>query len=198
MSYTEFEAKFYFIDKEQYRSQLREIGAVLVHPEKLFRRSIYESTDKSTINGDYARVRDEGDKITLSIKTHAKELEGMDAQQEIVLTVDNFDAANDLLKALNLRCKAYQETTRETWILEGAEITIDTWPGLEPYTEIEAENEEKVFRIARILGVDALKKSFRSVSYLYQEVYGIDEDTVNNATPRITFEELPTWARKTE
>ncbi len=196
-TYTEFEAKFYFIEKAPYRERLKTIRAQLVEPERLFRRSIYASSSKSQINGSYARVRDEGNAITMSIKTEGTNVSSMDAQKEICLRVDSFEIANDFLQNLYLQQKAYQETLRETWELDGAEITIDTWPGLPPYTEVEAHDEATVYAVAKKLAVDGLKQTFKGVAHLYCEVYDVDEETVNNNTPRIVFEELPVWtARK--
>ncbi len=50
-----------------------------------------------------------------------------------------------IFTASGLREKAYQETYRETWkMLDGTEIMLDEWPGIEPFIEIEGVSEDIV------------------------------------------------------
>jgi adenylate cyclase class 2 len=190
---TEYEAKFYFVSKEKIRQKLQQVGAKLITPERLLKIAVFTSTEKSSINGTYARVRDEGDKITMSIKTHAHHGGSMEDQKEICLKIDDFEQGKLFLENLNLRCKAYHEKLRETWHFKGAEVEIDSYPALEPYIEIEAKNEAKVWESAKLLEVDQFKSTVSGVSFLYSQVYGVDKDIVNNHTPVITFENLPSW-----
>jgi adenylate cyclase class 2 len=193
---TEFESKFFFVDKDDFRQKLNALNARLVEPERLMRRAIYDSSEVSKINGTYARVRDEGDKITMSIKTQGVHGNlAMADQKEICLVIDNFDMGKMFLDNMNLHLKGYHEYYRETWELEGAEIVIDTWPALQSYIEIESHSEERVWDLARKLGVDGLQTTFAGVAYVYHTVYGVSEKLVNDETPVITFNEVPEWAR---
>ncbi len=189
----EFEAKYYFVDPEGIRSVLRHFGAVLIQPETLYRRAVFEPAEGVGMHGDYARVRDEGVRVTMSIKRHAKEGEGMAENGELCLTIDSFDRGRQLLEAIGMHEKAYQETKREVWELEGAEICIDTWPGLDPYVEIEASSEAEVLGVATLLELDGLRSTPGGVDILYSEVYGVSEVLVNRQTPLITFEHPPVW-----
>lgn len=145
------------------------------------------------MHGDYARVRDEGVRVTMSIKRHAKEGEGMAENGELCLTIDSFDTGRQLLSAIGMHEKAYQETRREVWELEGTEVCIDTWPGLDPYVEIEASSEPEVTRIAKLLKLDGLRSTPSGVDVLYSEVYGVSGELVNRQTPLITFDQPPIW-----
>lgn len=66
---TEIEAKFPDIDIETLRANLKRIGAFLEHAEVLMRRKTYDYPDHRLREvGGWIRVRDEGDKVTLSYK----------------------------------------------------------------------------------------------------------------------------------
>lgn len=76
---------------------------------------------------------------------------------------------------------------RESWVLDDVEITIDEWPYLEPYVEVDGLSEMAVKLVAEKLGFDYSKAYFGSVSGLYSKKYGISDDRVNNKTPQILF-----------
>ena len=66
---TEIEAKFPDIDPVDLRGRLKKIGATQKHPEVLMKRKTFDLPDNSLYAiGGWIRVRDEGDKITLSYK----------------------------------------------------------------------------------------------------------------------------------
>ena len=188
---TEFEAKFYPVDKESFRKKLKKLGAKIFFPERKMKRVIFEKSVNPQLNCDYLRIRDEGDKITMSLKTHALQDGVLTDQKEVMVKVDNFDQAVQLIKEVGLVANRYQETLRETWHLNGAEITIDTWPGLDSYTEIEAGSEEKVKEIALFLGLDWERKIITSVVEIYMRIYGLDGDSVLKKISNITFENNP-------
>ena len=85
----------------------------------------------------------------------------------------------------------YQETLRETWKFQSAEITIDTWPGLETYSEIEAQSEEQVREIAQKLGFEWEKKIITSAQELFMNTYGLSHDETAKKLEHITFEQNP-------
>jgi len=102
--------------------------------------------------------------------------------------VDDFDAATTILKELGAKEKAFQETKRELWEIDGVEIMIDTWPFLETFIEIEGKNEKEVKTVAEKLGFDWSEAVFAPVTELYKRKYGISEDEINNNTPKIIFD----------
>ena len=107
-------------------------------------------------------------------------------QKEIRLEVSDFDDAVELLEAIGCERKSYQETKRELWILDDAEITIDEWPFLEPFVEVEGPSEQAVKRVAEKIGFDYGKAVFGAVGKLYKMRYGIHPDEVNRL-PMIVF-----------
>lgn len=183
---TEFEATFYPVEKAAMREKLRSVGAKLVKSEFLQKRKAFSLPAGHEIEGGWLRVRDEQDKITLSLKVvNGSKIED---QKELELKVDSFEKASDLLTAIGCRQKAYQENRRERWDVDGADVVIDEWPYLEPLIEIEAESEEKVRAVAEKLGFDYSQAFFGTVAGLYSKKYGITEKQINDETPMILFD----------
>ena len=66
---TEFEAKFYPVDKDKFREKLKSVGAKLTIPERKMVRVIADRQANNFLNkSDYIRVRNEGNVIRLSYK----------------------------------------------------------------------------------------------------------------------------------
>lgn len=180
----EYEATFPNINKDEIRERLKKIGAVLVRPEFLQKRTNFHLPKERKNNYSWIRVRDEGDKITLSLKVVDGDKIGN--QKELCLQVDNFINATEFLKNIGCEKKASQETKRELWTLDGAEITIDEWPFLEPFVEIEGSSEEEVKIISKKLGFNYGEAVFGGADEIYNKKYGIDKDIINNI-PEVTF-----------
>ena len=183
----EYEATFYPIDKDKMRAKLRQAGAKLIKPEFLMKRiNFYPPLEKRKEPG-WIRVRDEGDKITMSFKANYPG-EGIEVQKEICLEVNDYDKAIAFLDVI-LERKAYQETKREIWELDGVEIDLDTWPWLEPFVEIEGKNEAEVKKVSEKLGFDYSQAIFAAVWELYYRKYGVPHAVVNDEIKRATFKD---------
>lgn len=186
----EIEASFIDINKDEFRTKLTELGAKCVKPEILMRRKVFDTGPHS-----YARVRDEGGRIVMTYKNFEDE-DSIMGVKEVNLVVDDYDEATKFLTGCGLRQKAEQETYRETWILDETEITIDTWPWIPTYTEIEGKSEEGVWSVVEKLGFKKEDAMFGAVDKIYNHYYGVDERIVNHETPVINFEiEPPEWAK---
>ncbi|MFW5702405.1 MAG: hypothetical protein ACOCXP_00360 [Candidatus Dojkabacteria bacterium] len=94
----------------------------------------------------------------------------------------------DFLRAAGFIEKSYQETKRELWHLDGAEVTIDEWPFIDPFVEVEASSEELVKRVSANLGLDLAIAVFDAADVFYTAKYGLSKDRVNKHTPKIVFE----------
>ncbi len=79
----------------------------------------------------------------------------------------------------------------EGWLYDGVEITIDTWPGLEPFVEIEGPSEKAVCKVSSELGLDYAQALFGAVDVVYEKKLGIPPNVINMQTPEITFENPP-------
>jgi adenylate cyclase class 2 len=184
----EIEAKFLDIDHDAVRERLTALGAVCRQPMRLMKRRTYDFPDgrlRIERNG-WARVRDEGDKITMSYKQLNDR--GLDGTHEVSVVVNDFAAADDFLQQLGLEGRAYQETKRESWELPGFEIELDIWPWAKPYVEIEGPDEASLQDLAAKLGLDWEAVCHGSVEIVYQGEYDVTDEDFNTIQV-VTFEE---------
>lgn len=188
---TEIEAKWLAIHAGDIRQKLEQAGAMLVSSERLMVRRIFDYPDRRLEQvGGWVRVRDEGDKITLSYKQlNDRTVHGT---KEISVVVDDFDATCSLLEAIGLRQTSIQETKRESWKLGSTEIEIDTWPWIPTFVEIEAASENELFRVAETLKLPRSQALHGSVEVAYQAVYDVSEAEVDGWNA-IRFVETPDW-----
>ena len=91
---------------------------------------------------------------------------------ETEIEVPNIKEANNLLNALGFAYKSYQEKERITYILDGYEIDIDTWPGIPTYVEIEGDSEEDLEKILNKLGYSIEDTVSCTADKIYEK-YGI-------------------------
>lgn len=188
---TEFEAKFPDIDADALRVALKGKGAHLELPEVLMRRKNFDYPDRrlEKMSG-WIRVRDEGDKVTLSYKQlNDRTLYGT---KEVNVVVDDFDKTCSFLESIGMAAKAYQETRREKWDYKGVEVTIDTWPWVPTFVELEGPTEEVVREVARDFGFDWDKAMHGSVETIYQMHYDFTEAEIDG-WESITFIAPPDW-----
>ena len=188
---TELEAKFLDIDPDSLRKSLKESGAKLAHPERLMKRKAFDFPDERLEKeGGWIRVRDEGDKITLSYKRLVDRT--IHGTKEITVEVSDFEKTCNILIAAGLQADAYQETKREKWELEGSEITIDTWPWIPTFVEIEAGSEDKLKEVVKKIGLDWKNAMHGSVETAYQKYFDVTEQEVDS-WENITFTPVPEW-----
>ncbi len=165
---TEIEVKFINITIDTIQQRLLAAGAVCEQPMRLMRRALMETPDMAAKDA-FLRLRDEGNKVTLTYKQHLKT--GIEAANEIETTVDDFDATKALLEASGMIFHTYQESRRETWKLGDVEVVIDVWPWMPPYIEIEGDNEASIREAAAILGFSWDEAVFGGVDVVYRMVY---------------------------
>ena len=91
----EYEATFENVDKDDVRSRLKAAGATLARPEFLQKRVVFNLPKGHEIPGGWLRVRNEGDKTTMSLKVVSGDR--IEDQKEICLKVNDFDAAVQFL-----------------------------------------------------------------------------------------------------
>ena len=183
---TEYEVTFIEVNKDKIRERLGEAGVKLVRPEFLQKRIVFSLPRGHKVKGGWLRIRDEGDKITMSLK--AVDGDKIENQKEVSLKINDLQKAELLLTVIGCQRKAYQESKRELWLLNDVEVTIDEWPFLEPSVEIEGKSEELVKKTAKELGFDYSKALFCSIDFLYNKKYGVSLYVINNKTPCITFD----------
>lgn len=165
---TEIEVKFINIDIDEIRERLKKRGAVLEQPMRLMRRALIDNEELDSKNA-FLRVRDEGDRTTVTFKQFDEN--SLTGAKELAIEVSDFDTTLQILKQFNLEHRTFQESKRETWKYNDAEVVIDEWPWINPYIEIEAESEETVMQTAKDLGFDWKDAMFGSVDVIYVNEY---------------------------
>ncbi|MDR1476644.1 MAG: CYTH domain-containing protein [Rickettsiales bacterium] len=184
---TEIEIKFYPVDKDDARTRFARAGFRLASPEFMMTRSTF---DLSHIGKwTWGRVRREHDRITMSIK-RVSDNDSITGTSESQVVIDSFEGGGAFMEAAGFQPKSFQETLREIWTRGSVEATIDTWPGLEPFVEIEGESEELVKGAAADLGFDMSDALFGATDTIYKKFFGIPFEVVN-AWPEITFANPP-------
>lgn len=188
---TEIEAKWLNIDIEEFRNILKSAGAELITAERLMIRQTYDFPDKSLNSiGGWVRVRNEGGKITMSYKQlNDRTLHGT---KEITVIVDDYDATCNFLESIGLVMKSVQETKRESWMMNGCEIELDTWPWIPSFVEIEAPDEASLRETAEILGLNYSTALHGSVEPAYQDVYDVSDVDINS-WDEVRFTDVPSW-----
>jgi adenylate cyclase class 2 len=188
---TEVEVKFLQVDHDDIRAKLKAAGAELEQPMRLMRRSLFDFEDKR-LHKSWAhfRVRDEGDKVTMTLKREKRD-GATDAHgvQEVETTVGDYEIAVELFKELGLVMESQQESKRENWELDGCEVVLDEWPWLKPYIEVEGPTEEAIRSVAKKLGFDwDTQAFFGSVTVAYREEYALPDQVSIGFWPNITFD----------
>ncbi len=192
---TEIESKFLDVNHEEIRSKLKSLGSECVCKERLMRRKNFDFPDRRLENdrNGWVRVRDEGDKATLAYKQ--LDNRDLDGTKEVSVTVSNFDDTCRLLESIGLKVKSYQETKRESWVLDGAEIELDEWPWAKPFIEIEANTEEVMFETIKKLGLEKSDAVHGSVEIVYTSEFDVTDEDVDS-WEEIVFVSIPEWLEK--
>jgi adenylate cyclase class 2 len=168
----EHEAKILDIDPEAVERLILAKGGEKLG-EKFMRRYVYDITPGD--QSKWIRLRDTGDETTLTVKEITSD--AIDGTHEVEIGVDDFEDTNALLGMLGFAPKSYQETKRTSFILEGAQVEIDTWPRIPPYLEIEAGSKAEVIRVAGLLGYTEAELTGENTIKVYAR-YGIDLGTI--------------------
>lgn len=173
------------------REKLKTCGAILIEPERMMTRKVFDFEDKRLDRiGGWVRVRNEGDKITMSYRQlNDRTLHGT---KEVTVVVDDFDRTCSFLESIGLKPYSYQETKRESWRHGDVEIELDTWPWIPSFLEIEAPSEEKLKDTAAKLGLDFSNALHGSVETAYQAIYDVTEEEIDN-WDEIKFSDVADW-----
>jgi len=170
----EFEVKVLDIDSDAVVVKLKALGAEFVG-NKDSRRYVYDFTPVNP--NSWIRLREMGGELTLTIKEI--EHDGIDGTKELEVIVSDFDSMHAILEKLGYSPRAYQENKRESWILDGVQIEIDTWPMINSYLEIEGENKESVEEVLKKLDLEDKVVTSENTTKVYAR-YGINLDEIKD------------------
>ena len=188
----EFEAKFLEINKDDLIAKIKSIGGKLKQPLTFYRRSVFSLCD---VKRGYVRVRDEGDKITMTAKIYKNPKFPEEYELELKNN-NNFENGEAFLEALNLNKKAYHETMREKWTIpksngkELCEIAIDYIPGLPVYAEVECKSKAELTKSIKMLNLPKDKMMFGAYGQVFVHYYGMTQTDINNDISSLTFKNI--------
>jgi adenylate cyclase class 2 len=172
---TELEVKFADISIEAIRAALKAAGAVCEQSMRLMKRALIEEPHHQAEHA-FIRIRDEGDKVTLTFKRRADPAAAaIDSVKELEVEVSDFDKTVQIFSEAGWQYKTFQESKRETWKLNGVEVVIDEWPWLKPYIEIEGDSEAAIKATAEQLNLDWSDVIFGHIDALYEQQYDFRE-----------------------
>lgn len=152
-----------------FENKLKELGAKLVS-DSMQRRYVYDVIPFNP--NKWIRLRTNGNKTTLTVK-ELKDKNEIGGTEEIEIIVDSFDNTNSLLENLGYMSRNYQENYRKMYVLNNVEISIDSWPMIPTYFEIEGRCEKDVLDTLKILGYTEKDYTTLDVVSIYK-LYDID------------------------
>lgn len=188
--FQEIEGKFLDIDPKAIAKKLESLGAVREF-ERTFRRYVFDFPDRRLDNqSSWLRVRDEGDKVTMTYKQRlgVKDGKSDDGMHEIEVVVSDFEHTAKLLQAIGMEVKFYEENKRTLYRLGDVEFAIDEWPLLPPYLEIETDDWDKIKQAAEKLDLKPDDMVIYSTMQIYK-THGIDEKEYKF----LTFDRQEKW-----
>lgn len=172
---TEVEVKFLDTDHDEMRERLQAAGATLERPKRSMRRVVLDFPDNRLKERDgWLRIRDEG----YTVKMTYKQLDtwspsGVRAAEVVVA---GFDAAKNVLEAVGMEAKAYQESKAETWRLGDVRVVLSEWPFVRPFLELEGQSEAELKKAAKALHLHWKDVVTGGIEPVYMAEYDIDEE----------------------
>lgn len=124
----------------------------------------------------WVRLRQTNDITTVTVKSinnpgkNNYEIQDVD---EIEIEVESISKAKELLNAMGMFHRNYQEKRRLIYKKEEQECTIDFWPRLNPFLEIEVKEESLLDEIIKDLQLDESQIVSQNVDEIYMN-NGID------------------------
>ncbi len=168
----EIEVKFLDVDPDKMEKKLVEIGAKKAF-DRIFKIKVFDYPDlRLNDDASWVRLRDEGDKITLSFKKRlgAKDgIENDDGMLEYEVVVSQFEETAMIFLSIGLIQKYYEEKRRIRYFLDDIEFDIDFCPALSPYLEIETNSWEKIDHAIALLGLNPTDKKIFSTTQVYKQ-----------------------------
>jgi adenylate cyclase class IV len=161
----EYEYRFNNYNKKDIITKLRELGAKYFGTFK-FRVIVFTDQNNSE---KYIRVRDEGHRITMTIKNNLTDK--FPIENEII--INDFDEGINILLQLNCKKKYYYEKYREIWNYKNSEIIFDMNPGIPELMEVESSTKKELDDLCKKLDLSIKNYQGFSNNKTYLDLFGI-------------------------
>jgi len=153
----EIEAKILEINRQEIEAKLKELGA-----EKIFDGQVdtifYDAPDRSIRDNDKTfRLRKIGDdKIVITFKSPLDQSSGVKIKQEDEVEVSDFEVTERIIDSLGFKPWIKMGKHRTSYQLDNVHIEIDKhndqFSSIPEFMEIEALDEETVYKYAKMFG----------------------------------------------
>jgi adenylate cyclase class 2 len=170
------EVKFLNVEHDKLRGQLEAAGGRRERPLRSSRRILMDYPDGKlwNVRKGWLRIRDEGYTTTLTYKQPDNWSPSGVRKTEVV--VNGLDAAKNVLEAIGMEAKAYQESRQERWHIDEAAVILNEWPYVRPFCELEGEDEAVLQRVAVMLGLPWEEAVHGGIEPVYLAEYDITID----------------------
>lgn len=148
----EYETKVIDINVAETEEKLHKLWAALLEDEVLMKRRVFDVEPHSGNKWKRFRLRQKGDKTTLTYK----ERNGLDVGStlELETKVGDFEIMAEMLQKLERGTMVYQENKRKVYSRNDVEFCFDTRPMVPTYLEIEAPSKEQVEEALKLLWLE--------------------------------------------
>lgn len=167
----EIEVKIFGVDIEDIKTKVLSLGGTLAKRENQ-ENYFYDFPPHMKDEKGYIRIRkihnllDDSTKLMMCIKKIISQ-EAARKTEEHEFEVLDFKEADEFLKSMGADFFSREDKYRESYLLLNSLIEIDIWDKKvfpEPYIEIEAESEEKIYEILSLLNIPAEKATSKSLN----------------------------------
>jgi len=150
----EIEIKFKIEKADNIRTKLLALGGI---PKKPYKQTTYGFfSDNSIKEGIFPRIRDERDKIVLTVKIRPKRKTEYFERKEYSVEISNAKEGADIMKSIGYNQIRVFKKMREEWKFKDVEVVLDKlYFGV--YMEIEG-SKEKIEEMIKKLGFKDRKK----------------------------------------
>jgi adenylate cyclase class IV len=161
----EYEYRFNNYNKKEIVTKLKDLGAKYFGTYK-FRVIVFIDQNNSE---KYIRVRDEGHRVTMTIKNNLTDK--FPVENEII--INDFDEGINILLQLNCKKKYYYEKYREIWNYKNSEIIFDMSPGIPELMEIESISKKELDILCKKFDLNINNYQGFSNNKTYLDLFGI-------------------------
>jgi adenylate cyclase class IV len=186
----EYEYRFNNYNKKDIISKLKELSAKYLGTFK-FRVIVFIDQNNSE---KYIRVRDEGYRVTFTIKNNLTDK--FPIENEVI--INNFDEGINILLQLNCKKKYYYEKYREIWNYKNSEIIFDMNPGIPELMEVESSTKKELDILCKKLDLNISNYQGFSNNIMYSELFGITIPKTLDLTFKNAGKELKPTKNKEE
>jgi predicted adenylyl cyclase CyaB len=161
----EYEYRFNDYTKKNILSKLKELGAKYYGTYK-FKVMVFTDNNNSE---KYIRVRDEGHRITMTVKNNLTDKFPIENE----VNINDFDEGVNIFLQLGCKKKYYYEKYREIWNLNNSEIIFDMNPGIPEIMEVESSTKKELDILCKKLDLNIKNYQGFSNNEMYSGLFGI-------------------------